>query len=189
MPEPMLISCSRCGFETSSRRIWGNFNYLMPNNTSLSIFRTSGWCRSCANIEPVEQFPDRQKTKAEIAALEKARLPSDAPKSPKWFRWFLFSKRRAAKLRREQAYLNREILEKQMILRFLDLRTDSPCCLSCGSEDISIVDIPSVQAGEVVEIPFAHPDCGGMFTVRRAGVRLTMSFPLRTYTLNGKSVP
>ena len=187
MPEPIQISCSRCDFQTSSKRIWGNFQYILPDNTVLSISRTSGWCCSCENIEPVEQLPDRQKIEAEIVLIRTKLEQAHEVKGFKWFGTLFTTKRQAAERQRHQTQLNDDIKEKEMALHLLDLRTDHPCCLSCGSEDIVVIDIPSVKTGEVVDVPFMHPNCGGMLTARRSGIRLSMTFPVRSYDFNGKS--
>ena len=144
----------------------------MPEGKILHISRTTGWCDACANIEPVEEFPDKQQTETELDNLHKARKRADR------FRWL-------KSFRDKAEILDEEIKEKELILRFLELRTTPPRCLSCGCNRITLIKVPSVDENEVARLDFVHPGCGGAFTVSNSGMRLAISFPRRIYNHNG----
>lgn len=178
MPVQITISCSLCDFSTSEMIIWGYYRYMISENVFHNISRAYGWCYSCKNIEPVEDFPNKQELEKELEVLNN--------KSKRWNALTGFKSNRAIET------VDKEIKKIQEWLPFLNLRKDPPRCLTCGSTDIVKIGVPHVKEGETFQLTFTHPNCGGTFTVSNkkddSAIRFCMSFPPKLYDINGQAI-
>lgn len=175
--EPDIMTCSRCGFRTGSSRLWGIFQYIMADDIYLDVPRTAGWCYSCNNISPIENFPDRLKTEEEIGSLKKE-LSQISTFKLKFFK----------SARKKAEYFNEMIKEKELLLKLMKHHTSPPRCLECGSTEVKIVVFPSVDEGTTAELNFRHPNCGGKFVVSKSEILFSMLFKPRIYNINGELI-
>ena len=179
MPIQTVISCSLCDFSTNETILWGNYQYAMSNNAFLHISRIYGWCYACKDIRPVEAFPDKCKLEQELETIDKESGSCTISTNVKSVE--------------TPTVIDGKMKEIQMHLQFLNVRKDPPRCLTCGSTDIAFIDAPYVQEGEMAQLVFKHPDCGGTFTIRNSknnsSARFAMRFPLLLYSVDGRLMP
>jgi len=175
---PNIIWCERCNFETTTAVIWGVFKYRFSDGSEIQVERSAGWCSACNSIQPVEKSTDRSKLLKKYEDLQKelARLQKSFVRT-----LLKFDKREIADIK----YECQEIEDQ---LRLLDVRRGPQRCLTCGSTEIAVIDLPSIGEEEIRKVDFCHPGCGGMLKIRKSHIRYSMNFPKKVYDVEGNRI-
>ena len=179
---PVDLKCDKCGHQSDSSVVWGQFVYL-DGDKELSINRRLSWCHDCENFVPVEDFEDINK----LISESKSSLEVISNELLKPFR-LLF--RKTSKVH----WKNHIDKFEQNIKRFeiISNRRGTEKCLHCGSMDIERSEIEyKLHSDEGDNIDFLytlffHPKCGGEYIATRSSIMINTNPPKRIYNLNGK---
>ena len=173
--ESLSIRCEACDFASSSMRIWGQYVYKTSPHSVIYVNRTAGWCYSCQNIAPIEDFTDYEDMKQELQVYIEKRN-----KHEKTIRYSLFSY-----VSKEHRRIRDHIWQLSDRLIFCDERVSPPKCLECGSTDVVPVKLPYYSDNDKHPLDFTHPNCGGKLYIKNTLIRFTMRFSERFYDAEG----
>lgn len=176
------IWCDTCDFQSGSGRVFGIFIYRLPDGRDIDLFRISGWCHHCMNIEAIEDLGAQHLQNQKAYYLQQ--ISNETTKLGKSILFKLFGCGRRDLLQWQTMLV---ILEEQQLLykSALIRRTSPPKCLRCGGTNITPVKLPSPKAGEELELKFKHPGCGGKLRTKQSSTRFHIRFPRRIYDLEG----
>lgn len=170
-------SCTKCDFRTEQFPRPVSLLYHLPDGTTVTSWRKSGWCYECGGIANIEADINPAALETRIEELSR----------PKPLRSRLGSVLARAfgvdsKDPREQ-----ELLELQGLLRVSELRKSGPRCLQCGSENTEDL----VFSPEGLSLSFVH-GCGGRLRRERVdgnGPRLSFRQELVHLDVEGRKLP
>lgn len=170
--KPTIVNCSICNFKSSFSRTYGQFKYLLPNNSKITAERTIGWCHSCNNISTIELFPDASILNNDINNIK--RELNDLTR---------FSIRRLfPSTSRNIDNLKSKLPDLENTLLFLNIRKGPPLCLLCGSKDVFQIDFSSHEK------EIQHPGCGGKLMTHESKIRFSFRLRSRLYDVEGNKI-
>ena len=173
--ESLSIRCEACDFASSSMRIWGQYLYKTSPHSVIYVNRTAGWCYSCQNISPIEDFTDYENVKQELQEYIEKRI---AHEKTMMYRLFSYKSK-------DHLYINDRIVQLTDRLRLYENRVSPPKCLECGSTDVVPVKLPYYSDSDKHPLNFIHPNCGGTLYIQNTMIRFTMRFTKRFYDVEG----
>ena len=173
------LTCEKCQFKGSTRRIWGRYSYL-DGRYKYPVDRELGWCYSCSDFAAIERF-DAYKAYYEASDCLK-RIDQ------------LNSQTRFVMFKKNKALMNhcQEELEDAIFRQYqASRRKDTERCLTCGSYHVEPFDgdyeleYSNLQYRGSKRTGFLHPGCGGEFIATPNPVRLNVTFDEQLYDIEG----
>lgn len=166
----------------------------MHNGYSLPMQKSYGWCDDCETLVGVEKFPTLTTLSNELELLHnKADELSNAHFLKRITRSLIPAIKRNYKIDLE--YTNNAINSLQILIDFFSGSHRRPCCLMCGSQNISKIDDSVVssctQQVGLSSLNFIHPNCGGELHthIKQEDYLIHVMLPLCRYSLtDGKLI-
>ena len=153
-----LIKCTKCDFVSSDTNRYGSFKYL-DDKAIYYLDKDDGWCYDCNSIVAIESLTELKSTiDSMISIAEKISIVKNANMLTK-----LTSNYK--EIKRNYDYYIKELDILKWSIKFITNRKSLPRCLTCGSTEVSKLNIPSTsrgdEAGKKIRIGYKHPNCGG----------------------------
>jgi hypothetical protein len=140
------IRCHGCDYQGVMQYRPITLRYMLPDGVTVDSHRTFGWCNNCEAIRDVELSLDADAIRKELDVLKQKQQPSVG------FLRNAIDRVLGGKQNEAQA----ELLELTKLLRFAEIRSSPPRCLTCG--EASVVYIAFDDQG--TSSNFVHT-CGG----------------------------
>jgi predicted nucleic-acid-binding Zn-ribbon protein len=173
------FECDTCDFTSTSRVLWGKYNYLVDGCT-FPIDRQLGYCNGCNSIAPIEKIISVNETlKKLIQVQENLQQYRRSTFTTLWNNCFSFKFKEYKK--QEKAL--------SIYYKISTERSGTEKCLMCGNEDFILLDKP-VTGVELVKLKakkdvFSHPGCGGHLLAKEDPLRLNCTFSPLLYSFGG----
>jgi hypothetical protein len=175
------LTCNQCGFQGTAAVLWGDFRYV-EGGREIPLSRTLGWCTSCSDFVPMEDFSIKDELLGEIdEAMDAIKV-----RTKRWVSFPLLGRTR--KDRQDELERLSALIAH---LALIGERNGSERCLHCGSTSVQRFDgdysEPDSYAskGTTVNTGFLHPGCGGEFLASINPLRLNLIFEPRLYSVEG----
>ena len=181
---PVDLKCEKCGHQSDSSVVWGEFVYL-DGDEELLINRRLSWCYDCDNFVPAEDFEDINK----LISESKSNLEVILNDLLKPFR-LLFRKNSKEHLKSKVDKVGQNLKRFEIISN----RRGTERCLHCGSMNIERNEIEyklNSEHGDKIDLQytlFFHPKCGGEYIATRSPMMINTNPPKRIYNMNGKLI-
>ncbi|MEQ8399234.1 hypothetical protein [Thalassobaculum sp.] len=181
-----VLACPSCGYEATTKGLWGLFVYRSDQGAEVHIERHLGWCHSCHGVAAIEALPDAGRIQAEQVEA-KSRWEALIPTTGLQRLRGLFSG--SARGLRRQAL---DALRRADLLAAVVMPGRSPCCLDCGSTDVEVIVLPNPESrGQMQDqgLAFRHPGCPKPMRLRESGgTRFAMAPTKRVYDPQGRFI-
>ncbi len=174
------IKCSKCNFESSTRKNWGAYSYLI-NGKEVNLARSLGWCHKCDNVAPIEVLEDYGNLTHKLDLL-KEKLLIKAPNLIMKFVLYLVSKSFRS--------LNYKVSNTYTLLNMSKTRDGRGRCLNCGSEDnqLLLLNHDDSDIKNIDGTSFLHPVCSGSLYTENCSLRFIMKFNDVYFDFNGRRI-
>ena len=177
------LNCDICGFESSTREVWGEFYYI-NNHLKTPVNRALGWCEQCSKFCPIEDFSNQISICEEIDSLIKYFKNDYSQKSV-----LLIGK----KLREDRLFKLELIGVLNEQSKIISKRIGSEKCLNCGSTNVEIlisdclsrIDERIRHSTGSIRTGYIHPNCGGEIIATPSPLHIQMEFTPRYYRSDG----
>ena len=166
-----IYRCTGCSSKWPTHQFWGMRLYLLENGQTVSVPRYLGGCENCRDLKEIERIPDEAEMYEQFtAAYDKFRERDISFK-----RTFFGSLKPLDKNKVESYELFRESLEEaRNAVEWRKNRKSRPRCLTCGSHDVSSLDVSCI-----------HPGCGGTFMTEETDIRIATRTKRKFYDTEG----
>ena len=175
------LVCSKCEFKGSDAVVWGDFRYI-KGGLEIPLSRTLGWCASCSDFTPIEDFAIKDELLSDIdEALEAIKVRTR--------RWASFSVLGRTRKERQDELVRLSALIAHLAL--IGERKGMERCLHCGSASVERFDgdysglAPYASKETTVNTGFYHPGCGGEFMASIHPMRFHYIFEPRFFSVEG----
>ncbi len=125
------IYCDRCDFQASTLKVWGSYEYLLPDGGRVPMSYRLGWCHSCGDLVVIEDLSVADQLTADMKKATDRLVPLIEPGLRNTL------KRLRPLTRREINDLKLELHATESVLQLLRDRTSPARCLTCAGTDIS----------------------------------------------------
>lgn len=166
-----FYKCTGCSNKWSTSKFWGQRLYLLENGQTVSVPRCLGGCKNCGELKEIERMPDEAEIHEQfIAAYDEFRKRDISFK-----RTFFGSLKPLDKDKVESYELFRKSLEEaRNTIEWSKNRKSRPRCLTCGSHDVSSLDVSRI-----------HPGCGGTFKIKETDICMAVRTKKKFYDTEG----